>query len=162
MDAVGLLSGLLNKVNNGAEVSINDMEGAVKAALTFVGNASSQCTSLRRTGILEEYNKDLVLFGQESGELFASATNTLFGPSFPEKAAEGIKQLQTLQQAQGSGSGSKSNQVFSKAPPARLHTAGGGGGGGGRYILQRRQAVQPYYRETRGRGTLSSQWTKSK
>ncbi len=68
------------------------MEGAVKAALTFTGNASSQCTSLRRTGILEEYNKDLVSFGQESGKLFASATNTLFGPSFPEKAAERIKQ----------------------------------------------------------------------
>ena len=50
-----------------------------------------------------------MLFGQESGKLFASATNTLFGPSFPEKAAEHIKQLQTLRQAWGSGSGSKSN-----------------------------------------------------
>ena len=49
---------------------MEDMEGAVKAALIFIGNASSQCTTLRRTGILEEYNKDLVSFSQESGELF--------------------------------------------------------------------------------------------
>ena len=98
------------------------MEGAVKAALTFIGNASSQCTALRRTGILEEYNKDLVSFSQESGELFASATNRLFGPSFLEKAAEHIKQPQTLQQARGGGT-NKSNQVFSKAPRA-THSGG--------------------------------------
>ena len=72
------------------------MEGAVKGALTFVGNASLQCTSLCQTRILEEYNKDLVSFRQESAELFASAANILFGPSFPEKAAKHIKQLQTL------------------------------------------------------------------
>lgn len=122
LDAVGPLSELLEKVNNGTEVSINDMEGAVKAALAFVGNASSQYTLLRRTGILEEYNKDLVSFGQESAELFVSATNTLFGPSFPEKAAEHIKQLQTLRPARGSGS--KSNQVFFKAPRMATHSRG--------------------------------------
>ena len=155
LDAVGPLSGLLEKVNTGTEISIEDMEGAVKAALTFIGNASSQCTSLRRTGILEEYNKDLVSFGQESAELFASATNTLFGPSFPEKAAEHIKQLQTLRQARGSVS--KSNQVFSKAPSHGYTQRGG------KYTLQRRQATQPYYKGgARGRGAYSSQRTKSK
>ena len=123
LDAVGPLSDLLDKVNNSTELSVEDMEGAVKAALTFIGNASSQCTTLHRTGILEEYNKDLVSFSQESGKLFASATNTLFEPSFPEKAAEHIKQLQTLRQARGGGT-NKSNQVFSKAPA--LHTPGGG------------------------------------
>ena len=115
LDAVGPLSDLLDKVNNSTELSVEDMEGTVKAALTFIGNAFSQYTTLRRTGILEEYNKDLVSFSQESGELFASATNTLFGPSFPGKAAEHIKQLQTLRQARGGGT-NKSNQVFSKAP----------------------------------------------
>ena len=96
LNAVEPLSDLLDKVNNNAELSVEDMEGAVKAALTFIGNASSQCTTHHKTGILEEYNKDLVSFSQESGELFASATNTLFVPSFLEKAAEHIKQLQTL------------------------------------------------------------------
>ena len=125
LDAVGPLSDLLDKVNNNTELSVEDMEGAVKAALTFIGNASSQCTALRRTGILDEYNKDLVSFSQESGELFASATNTLFGPSFPEKAAEHIKQLQMLRQARGGSSSNRSNHAgFFKGPPV-LHTAGG-------------------------------------
>ena len=130
------------------------LEGAVKAALIFIGNASSQCTTLRRTGILEEYNKDLVSFSQESGELFASAINTLFGPSFPEKAAEHIKQLQTLRQTRGGGT-NKSNQVFSKAPPCYTQR------GGKSYTLQRRGS-QPYYRGgARGRGAPVSQRTKS-
>ena len=100
LDAVGPLSGLLDSINKGTEVALDDVEGAVKAALTFIGNASSQCTSLRRVGILEEYNKDLVSFSQESDDLFASATSTLFGPSFAEKALTG---------------NSKNNQGFSKA-----------------------------------------------
>ena len=49
LDAVGSLGDLLDKVNNSTELSVEDMEGAVKAALTFIGNASSQCTALRRT-----------------------------------------------------------------------------------------------------------------
>ena len=78
----------------------------------------------------------------------------LFGPSFPEKAAEHIKQLQTLQQACGGGT-NKFNRVFSKAPPT-LRTAGGKS-----YTLQKR-GNQPYYRGgTRGRGALVSQLTKS-
>jgi len=38
---------------------VDDVEAAVKAALTFMGNASSQCNIKRRTLVLEEYNKDL-------------------------------------------------------------------------------------------------------
>ena len=146
LDAVGPLSGLLDDINKGTEVTLDDMEGAVKAALTFMGNASSQCTSLRRVGILEEYNKDLVSFSQESEDLFASATGTLFGPSFAEKAAEHLKQLQTLRRAKGSGS--KSSQGFLKAPP---HYAQWGGGGKS-YTLQRRQGNQPYSRGVQKRG----------
>ena len=112
LDAVRPLSDLLDKINSSTELSVEDMEGEVKAALIFIGNASSQCTALHRTGILEEC-KDLVSFSQKSGELFAFAINTLFGPSFPEKAGE---QLQTLQQARGGGT-NEPNQVFSKVPP---------------------------------------------
>ena len=122
-DAVGPLSGLLDSVDKGTEVSIDDMEGAVKVALTFLGNASSQCTLLCRTRILEEYNKDPVSFGQESDDLFASAMSTLFGPSFPEKASEHLKQFHTLRQAQGTSS--KSYQVFSKAS-CTLYSGGRG------------------------------------
>ena len=156
LDAVGPLSQLLDGAHSGSQLTIDDMEDAVKAALTFLGNASSQCISLRRVGILEEYNKDLVSFSQESTDLFASATNTLFGPSFPEKASEHLKQLQTLRQARG-----KANQPFSRAPSHM-----GAQRGGKSYSLQRRGS-QPYSKgghySSRGRGAPpSSQRTKSK
>lgn len=60
LDAVGPLSGSLNSINKGIKVILEDMEGTVKTTLTFIRNASSQCNSLRRARILEEYNKDLV------------------------------------------------------------------------------------------------------
>ena len=51
LDAVGPLSGLIDGINKGTEVTVDDVEGAVKAALTFLGNASSQCT---RVYLIEE------------------------------------------------------------------------------------------------------------
>ena len=107
------LVGLIDNINKDSPIVVEDVEAAVKAALTFMGNASSQCNIERRTLILEEYNKDLVAFGQDS-HLFSSATTTLFGPSFPEKAVEHLTQLKTLHQARGAGS--KVSQGFSKAP----------------------------------------------
>ena len=41
LDAVEPLSGLIDGINKGTEVTVDDMEGAVKAAVTFLGNASS-------------------------------------------------------------------------------------------------------------------------
>jgi len=79
-----------------------------------MGNASSQCNIKRRTLVLEEY---LVAFGQDS-DLFSSATKTLFGPSFPEKAVEHLTQLKTLRQAQGGGP--KASQG-----PLAIHSARG-------------------------------------
>ena len=71
VDAVGPLSELIYGINKGTEVSVDDFEDAVKAALTFLGNASSQCTSLRRVGIPDKYNKYLIFFCQGSQDLFA-------------------------------------------------------------------------------------------
>ena len=87
---------------------MGEVEDAVKAALTFLRNVS-QCTSLRRVGILEEYNKDLISFCQELRDLFASTSGMLFGPSFAEKAPEHLKQIQILSQARGAN---KSSQGF--------------------------------------------------
>ena len=42
--------------------------------------------------MLEECNKDLVSFAQDS-DLFVLATATLFGPSFPEKSVEHLFKL---------------------------------------------------------------------
>ena len=112
LDVVGPLMGLLDNINKDNQIAVEDVEAAVKGTLTFMGNASSHCNT-ERTLILEEYNTDLVSFGQES-DMFASATNTLFGPSFPEKAVEHLTQLKILQQARSVGP--KTSQVFSKAP----------------------------------------------
>ena len=125
------------------------MEAAVKAALTFMGNASSQCNVERRTLILEEYNKDLVAFGQDS-DLFSSATTTLFGLSFPEKAVEHLTQLKTLRQARGAGS--KTSQGYSKAPSHYTQR------GGRTKTILRRQNSLPYSRggtSSRGRGSAT-------
>ena len=73
--------------NSGTELAIEEVKNAVKAALTFLGNASSRCTSIRRQGVLQDYNKDLMSFAAESDELFCSATKTLLGPAFPENVS---------------------------------------------------------------------------
>ena len=93
LDKVGPFTAILEGINQYKELSIKDVEGTVKAALTFLHNASSKCTSLRRIGILHDYNKDLVSYGTESDELFSSATTTLLGPLFPEKAAAHLNHL---------------------------------------------------------------------
>jgi len=72
-------------------MSIDDAEAAVKAVLNFIGSDSSHCNALRNTTMLEEYICIVVSFAQDS-DLFTSATTTLFGPSFPEKAVEHLKQ----------------------------------------------------------------------
>ena len=41
LDAAGPLSGLLDSIDQGTEVTLDDVESAVKAALTFLGNVSS-------------------------------------------------------------------------------------------------------------------------
>ena len=65
LDAVGPLIGLLVSINKD-EIVVEDMEAAVRAALTFLGNASFQCNTDRKSATLEEYNKNLVSFGQDS------------------------------------------------------------------------------------------------
>ena len=69
LDAVRLLSGLIEGINKGTEVTADDVEGAVKAVLTFLRNASSHCTSLRRVGILEEQNSLVKLFCKKYSSL---------------------------------------------------------------------------------------------
>ena len=150
LDAVGPLTGLLDAINKGQELSIDDVEAAVKAALNLIGSASCHCNTLRRTTVLEEYNKDLVSFAQDS-DLFTSATTTLFGPSFPEKAVEHLKQLQTLRQARTTPK-TVISQGFAQAQPRYAQR------GGRANYLQRRQSSQPYSRGgySRGRGAASA------
>ena len=54
LDAAGPLSGLLDSINQGTEVTLDDVESAVKAALNFLENASCHCTTLRHTGGVQQ------------------------------------------------------------------------------------------------------------
>ena len=97
LDAVGPLTGILESINSGTELAFEEVESAVKAALTFLGNASSRSTSMWRQGVLQDYNKDLMSFAAESDELLGSTTKTLLGPAFPEAH---LRQMQTLRNFQ--------------------------------------------------------------
>ena len=77
----------------------------------FLGNLSSQCTSLVRVSILEEYNEDMFSFWQVSQDMFASTLDILFGPFLLRKHLY-TKQIQTLRQARRAN---RSNQGFLKA-----------------------------------------------
>ena len=45
LDAVGPLTSILDSINKEELLAVEEVEDAVKAALTFLGNASSQCNS---------------------------------------------------------------------------------------------------------------------
>lgn len=79
----------------------------------ILGNTSSQCASLRRVDILEEYNKDLVSFSQESEDFCLSSKYTFWAILYWEssKASEAVPDSQTSK-----GSSSKSSQGFSRPP----------------------------------------------
>jgi len=51
LDAIGPLTGLLDSINK------DEIVVTGRAALTLLGNASSQCNTDRRLAILEEHNK---------------------------------------------------------------------------------------------------------
>ena len=144
LDAVGPLTGILEDINNGKLLAIDDVETAVKAALSFLGNASHRCTSIRRQGVLQDYNKDLVSYALETDDLFSSATKTLLGPAFPEKAATHLRQMKTLRESKSEVTSKQKQQNFQKAP-SHYHQRGGKS-----YNLQRRH--QPYSRGGKGQG----------
>ena len=145
LDAVGPLTGILESINSGTELAIEEVESAVKATLTFLGNASSRSTSIRRQGVLQDYNKDLMSFASESDELFGSATKTLLGPAFPEKASAHLRQMQTLRNSKISNVAPKSKQQGFQRAPSQYSRRGGKS-----YSLQRRH--QPYSRGGKGKG----------
>ena len=75
LDAVGLLTDLLEKLNSDTvEIDTDEVGYTVESAITLIGNASSQISILRREKILEEYNKDLLSFTQDrEGEFIKAA-----------------------------------------------------------------------------------------
>ena len=97
LDPIGPLSEMLDSINKGIKLAVEDIDDVFSQYTSFrdIDDVSSQYTSFRRTGILKEYNKDLVFYGLESNELF-SVTTTLQRPAFSQKAAVHLQQMQTL------------------------------------------------------------------
>ena len=121
LDAVAPLSSLLDALNaDEVDISVDQMAGAVETALTLLGNASVQLSNLRRTKVLEEYDKNLLALVDGKETEFAAEAPMLFGESFPKKATDYLQQLKLLQRAKGKPS---SSSVFWKAP--RQHQGGG-------------------------------------
>ena len=69
LDAVGPLSEALEMINckeeDKVEVDLEKLGATLEAAMTFIGNASTQMANLRRQRIMEDINKDLVPFTME-------------------------------------------------------------------------------------------------
>ena len=68
--------------------SYNQIGEAVETALTLLANASLQISEVRRTRVLEEYNKELLPFATAKECDWASAAPCLFGPNFLKEATD--------------------------------------------------------------------------
>ena len=67
LDAMAPLSEVMEIFHSDVEeVSSELVAKAVENAITLIGNASSQMSALRRTWVLQEYNRDLVDWAQPS------------------------------------------------------------------------------------------------
>lgn len=114
LDALAPLIDLLEQLNGEKEITSDQVGYAVESAITLLGNASAQMSTLRRQKVLEEYNRDLLSFAQGREAEFLAAAPQLFGPKFPGDAAEHLDQLAALRKAKASTS-STNPSVFRKA-----------------------------------------------
>ena len=97
LEAIGLLSQLLEAVNDpNPQVSMDQIGEAVETAVTLLANASNKMSLMRRTRILDEYNKELVPFAAAKERDWASAAPRLFGPNFLKEATDYLQQLQLV------------------------------------------------------------------
>ena len=107
LEAVGPLSQLLEAINDDEpQLSMDQIGEAVKTALTLLANASLQISEVRRTRVLEEYNRELLPFAIAKECDWASAAPRLFGPNFLKEATDYLQQLQLL----------RKGQVFTRPP----------------------------------------------
>ena len=96
LDALAPLMEVMEQFNSDAEeVSSEVITKAVENAIELLGNASSQMSSLRRTQVLQEYNKKLVAWTQHR----RASSLRLFGQNFPWDVTEYLDQVASLKKA---------------------------------------------------------------
>ena len=114
LDALAPQTSILELFNLDAEeIQSEVVAKAVESAVVLLGNASSHISNLRRTKVLEEYNKDLVTWAQDREGEFLKAALQLFGPEFPKDATTHLEQVAALRKARYT----PSTSVFRKGQP---------------------------------------------
>lgn len=102
LDAMGPLTWLLDEKEQGREV---DVDSAVRASLTLLGNASAHFSVERRRSMLKHLNKDLKPLAEAE---FPNRGAHLFGEDIGKRAkkmAENVSALKGLQTKRGRFSG---------------------------------------------------------
>jgi len=94
-------------------LSLDQIGDAVETAIALLANALNKTTLMRRSRVLEEYNKELVPFATAQERDWTSAAPRLFGPTFLKDAADYLQQLQLVRKVK-----SKPTQVFGQGPPS--------------------------------------------
>ena len=87
---------MINTKADEVEVDLDKLGAAVEAAITFLGNASTQTANLRRQRIMEDINKDLVPYTMEQETHFTAQVPMLFGLEFMKNATEHWDQVKAL------------------------------------------------------------------
>ena len=129
LEPIGPFSQLLEAVNDpDPQVSMDQIGEAVEMAITLLVNASNKLSLMRRTRVLEEYNKELVAFAVENERNWAVAAPRLFGPNFLKEAADHLQTLQMVRKVKQPQSQKKFWQ-----PPLGVSKGMGGGEGKGSY-----------------------------
>ena len=103
LDAVGPISEALEQLNIASnnesakiELDLEKLGSALEAALTFLGNASTQTSSHRHVKLMEDVNKELVTYTTEQEEHFIAQVPMLFGNEFMKNATEHWEQAKAL------------------------------------------------------------------
>jgi len=132
LDALAPLTSILELFNLDVdEIQSEVVAKAVESAVVLLGNTPSHIPNLRRTKVLEEYNKDLVTWAQDREGEFLKAAPQLFGPEFPKDSTIHLEQVAALRKARYT----PSTSVFRKGQSSRSS--------GGTYFQRHRPA--PYY-----------------
>ena len=122
LDPVGPLVQLLEGTREGT-LTKEAAESAITAAITFVGNASSHISKLRRKKVLKELNPDLQdLAGDDT--LFKVAAPKLFGTGFEKTLKERAEAMKLLKGARPPQKGAQ-KQFFRGTHPSGPRRGGG-------------------------------------
>ena len=102
------------------ELDLERLGAALEAALTFLGNASTQTSNLKRLKLMEDINKDLVPYIMDQEEHFIAQAPMLFGNHFIKNATEHWEQVRALRKMRGRPSTSGFQKAYSRPEKRKI------------------------------------------